>query len=204
MKQRHDEPFPAFAARLTAVMNMTTHSDITKIKELRKRMISRLRNLVLNIEASNNYRQYIHRVSTIANNVAELQHEKSNEDDNQVKPKSRYQQRFFNKSREYGTSSSKDKQDRKSIKKTPNAVDGGMARLDKETKKLVLDKGACAKCFVPGHIATQADAPCRTSPPVSIGEAKTKLAALGVHWTPTDEDSSSDSSEDNFSSDSEN
>ena len=204
MWQRHNEPFIAFAARLSAVMSMTTHSDVMKMRELRKRLNPRLKDLVVVVRGSNNYRQYVNRIADIANNVTDRDHERNYQGERQVKPKSRWQQHFSNKPREDSAPASRDRQTRKPTRKGVGAEDGGIARLDKETKKLVMDKGACAKCFRPGHNATDPKRPCKDDPPTDVGEAKVRLAALHIPWQPQSEDADPYSSEYYSSSDSEN
>ena len=186
-RQRADESFSTFAARLSAIMNTTTFSDIVKISELRERMNYRLRQLVINIQELDDYLEYINRVISIDNNNTEFQHSmKRNYGDKESKTKQKNTRFKFN-SRQRGSSNKVVKSSRKA-----STVKKGMARLDAATKKKILEKELCAKCFLPEHRANDKNAPCQDKPPVSVKKAGTRLAAVGIKYVP---DQGNDSSE---------
>ena len=187
-RQRADEPFSTFAARLSAIMNTTTFSDIVKISELRERMNYRLKQLIINIQEPDDYLEYINRIISIDNNNTEFQHSmKRNYGDKEFKTKQKDTRFKFN-SRQRGFFFNKVV---KSSRKA-STVEGGMARLDAATKKKVLEKELCARCFLSGHRANDKNAPCKDKPPVSVEEAGIRLAAVGIKYVP---DQGNDSSE---------
>ena len=56
-----------------------------KMKELRKRLNSRLKNLVVVVKGSNNYQQYVNKIIDIVNNVIDRDHEKNYQNERQIK-----------------------------------------------------------------------------------------------------------------------
>ena len=195
IRQRADEPFFTFAARLSVIMNTITFSDIVKIFELRERMNYRLKQLVINIQEPDDYLEYINRIISIDNNNTEFQHSmKRNYDDKKFKIKqkntrfkfnSRQRDFFFNKIV-------------KSSRKT-STIEEEMTRLNAAIKKKILKKELCVKCFFFEHRATDKNSFCKNKSPVSVKKVDIKFAAVGIKYVPDQDNDSSEKALERYS-----
>ena len=176
-KQKLNELFSAFFARLSAIMSQTSFDDEVKISYLRKLINPRLRKQLINITDVRNYRQYVNKVVQIAHNMSEADQEYE-----QQKPAPKFKSKTFTRNigREKKSTSlrNKNKKKRKLSRKGLSAEDKSIAKLDKATRKLVMKKSLCVKCFLSEHIATDSKAPCKNDPLTNINQANARLTAV--------------------------